>query len=67
MEPIRTCVACGRKGEKSALQRFVWGEDSPIRDTDGCAPGRGAYCCRDERCLERFAGQRKKWKRVFRL
>ncbi|WP_136797911.1 MULTISPECIES: YlxR family protein [Desulfosediminicola] len=66
-EPVRTCVACGRKDIKSNLQRFVWRGDSPIIDETGRETGRGAYCCKVERCLQRFVKQNKKWKRVFRL
>jgi len=30
-------------------------------------PGRGAYCCIDGLCCERFHERRKKWKYLFRL
>ncbi|MBM9529374.1 YlxR family protein [Desulfoprunum benzoelyticum] len=66
-EPVRTCAACGTKRGKGEMQRFVWGDEQPVRDADGRCKGRGAYCCRDEICLERFLSQKKKWKRLFRL
>ncbi|WP_370362781.1 YlxR family protein [Desulfopila sp. IMCC35008] len=65
--PQRTCVSCGRKTEKTELKRFVWGENSPLEDIPGTASGRGAYCCRNEKCVHSMKVQQKKWKRLFRL
>ncbi|KAB2888677.1 MAG: YlxR family protein [Desulfobulbaceae bacterium] len=66
-EPIRSCAACGRKRPKKELRRFVWGSDQPLADPDGRFDGRGAYCCNDQSCYDRFLNRKKKWKRLFRL
>lgn len=65
--PVRTCCACGRKREKVELVRFVWQHGEIITDFRKILPGRGAYCCSDEKCLAMFMKQQKKWKRIFRL
>ncbi|RPH40520.1 MAG: YlxR family protein [Desulfobulbaceae bacterium] len=66
-ESIRTCIGCGEKKQKIALQRFVWRDEQPVYDPSGHASGRGAYCCLNEVCLHKFTNQKKKWKRIFRL
>ena len=48
--PVRTCICCGAKREKKALIRLVLDENGlVVRDHQG--KGRGAYTCRDEKCL----------------
>ncbi|WP_420811265.1 DUF448 domain-containing protein [Desulfosediminicola flagellatus] len=47
--------------------RFVWHNDAPMPDKSGYKSGRGAYCCKSEKCMQKFLKQNKKWKRVFRL
>ena len=63
---IRTCCVCGEKNEKSRLFRFVW-SNGPELDEAQVRDGRGAYCCREGKCLQNFRIRQKKWKRVFRL
>lgn len=42
----RTCIACGRQGDKTGLLRIVRAADGSVRfDATGRAPGRGAYVC----------------------
>ena len=51
--PVRACVACRSVRLKRELTRLVCGDDNRVRaDPTGRAPGRGAYVCRDQACLE---------------
>ena len=51
--PVRTCAACRRKGEKDALLRWVVGaEGRAVPDVRAVLPGRGAYVCRADACLD---------------
>ncbi len=52
---------------KEGLSRFVWRDGTVQIDIEQKMAGRGAYCCRKERCMEAFLRQEKKWKRLFRL
>lgn len=51
--PLRKCVGCGEMiGKKGAL-RVVRDKDGNISvDPTGKKSGRGAYICKDEKCLE---------------
>ncbi len=52
-KPMRRCVGCGESKEKKELIRVVRDTDGQIHiDTTGRANGRGAYICRDKKCLE---------------
>ncbi len=52
-KPMRRCVGCGISKEKSELIRVIRDTEGNIRlDPTGRANGRGAYVCRDEKCLE---------------
>ncbi len=51
--PVRMCIACREGRPKDALVRIVktkQGEIAP--DMSGKADGRGAYICREERCMD---------------
>lgn len=51
--PLRKCVACRERKEKRDLIRVVNDpEKGPIVDTTGKANGRGAYLCRDVKCIQ---------------
>ncbi len=50
-QPIRMCVFCRRKLPKVELTRFVKYDGVIVRDDTGSLPGRGAYCCKDDRCV----------------
>jgi len=52
---------------KDQLNRFVWFDDTVQVDTEQRLEGRGAYCCKNEQCVEMFFKQKKKWRRLFRL
>ena len=53
--PVRTCLGCGGKRPQQELLRFVAGREGHILlDKKGRLPGRGAYCCPDQKCLAGF-------------
>lgn len=52
--PMRMCVGCREMKPKKELVRVVRNKEGAISiDLVGKAPGRGAYVCRDNACLER--------------
>lgn len=52
--PERSCAACRTKRRKSELMRFARiSSGSVVFDPSGSAPGRGAWVCTTEECLER--------------
>jgi len=58
--PQRSCIACRQAGAKSGLLRVVRTPQGEVRlDETGKLAGRGAYLCRNERCLEQAAKQKK--------
>ncbi|RLB27168.1 MAG: DUF448 domain-containing protein [Deltaproteobacteria bacterium] len=64
--PIRTCIACGKKRNKKDLIRLVLDSDGWIVvDGSGCAPGRGAYICKNKECWSGLQN-RKVLARAFR-
>ena len=65
MEPVRTCVGCGRKAAKRELVRYTAVDGVLTPDPAGNAPGRGAYTCPQQACLER-AARRRAFVRVLR-
>jgi hypothetical protein len=52
--PLRRCVGCGGRHPKPDLVRLV---ADPVRgvdvDSTRTRGGRGAYLCRDEKCMKR--------------
>ncbi len=65
-EPVRTCLGCGKKFVKSKLLRFVLVVNKVVPDTGALVSGRGAYCCRDEKCIKLFVKNKKRVSRAFR-
>jgi len=53
--PIRKCVACGERRPKKELIRIVYDrkEESISIDKKGKLPGRGAYICPQNECLNK--------------
>ena len=66
---MRTCVVCRKQFAKSELQRFVWERKAEkiLLDKTQMMPGRGAYCCVEETCRQRFLTHAQRWKKAFRL
>lgn len=57
--PIRQCVACREHREKPLLARVVrTPEGAVVYDSRGKVPGRGAYLCPSEACLEKAVKSR---------
>ena len=50
--PLRTCLGCGQKGLKGDLVRIVMVDGVLMVDTERRLPGRGAYICPREECVE---------------
>ena len=50
--PIRTCIGCRGKFPKKDLLRFVpVAAENLQADSTGKLPGRGAYVCRSQACI----------------
>ncbi len=48
----RTCISCFKKSKKDEFFRIVKAKDNgAVIDTEGNAFGRGAYLCKDEKCI----------------
>lgn len=61
--PQRSCMGCGEKKDKKDLIRIVKDKEGNLSvDKTGKAPGRGAYLCDAQECLEKA----KKAKRLER-
>ncbi|MBR1710553.1 MAG: YlxR family protein, partial [Clostridia bacterium] len=57
--PMRMCVGCREMKEKKSLLRVVkHAEKGIVFDPGGKVPGRGAYICRSEECLEKARKQK---------
>lgn len=57
--PMRQCLGCREMKEKKELIRVVRTPDGQVQlDFKGKVPGRGAYVCRSQDCLEKAAKTR---------
>jgi len=64
--PVRTCIGCMAKKNKSELLRFILREDGAVfLDREQNSPGRGAYLCPDKNCLD-IAIKKNQFARAFR-
>ena len=53
-KPIRRCVGCGASKEKAELYRIIrTPENEILLDKTGRKNGRGAYICKDVKCIEK--------------
>ncbi len=60
---LRKCTGCGEMKDKRELVRVVRNKEGEISlDLTGKKPGRGAYICKDKKCLK----QAQKAKRIER-
>jgi predicted RNA-binding protein YlxR (DUF448 family) len=57
-EPIRTCVGCRRRADKSTLIRIVQAGADLVVDVRQREPGRGAYLHPETGCLEQAIKKR---------
>ena len=62
--PERTCVGCRTRRPQAELVRVVLRDGAVVPAGPG-SPGRGAYLCRDEKCLA-AAQKRRAFTRAFR-
>jgi len=54
--PMRMCIGCRQMMPKKDLIRVVKGPEGSIDlDLKGKAPGRGAYLCRNQVCIDKAA------------
>ena len=51
MKPQRMCAVCREMKSRDELYRVVKTPDGVVLDTVGKINGRGAYICRDEKCI----------------
>jgi predicted RNA-binding protein YlxR (DUF448 family) len=49
--PLRRCVACRGQKPRSALLRVAGVEGKAVFDARAALPGRGAWLCKEEKCL----------------
>ena len=49
--PLRKCVSCNERREKRELIRIAVVDGKPVVDKTSRLNGRGAYLCRDEKCI----------------
>ncbi len=64
--PIRTCVVCRKKDDKKLMLRYILEQGVPVPDERQQKEGRGAYCCAEESCVQKFVCGTKRWQRAFR-
>jgi len=58
--PIRTCIGCGKKGEKWGFIRIGLTKDGRLLiSPDAKGEGRGAYVCPNERCIREAVKQKR--------
>lgn len=64
--PQRKCIVCGENKDKNDLIRIVKNkEEGIILDPTGKKNGRGAYICKNEKCIEE-AKKKRKLEKVFK-
>jgi predicted RNA-binding protein YlxR (DUF448 family) len=63
--PIRTCLGCGKKGQKHHFVRFAVVNGQIAVDDQCRLTGRGAYCCLHEKCLRDLIKKAKKLARAL--
>ena len=53
-KPARRCMGCNESKEKNELIRIVKSQEGKIEvDLTGKKNGRGAYICKNEKCLDK--------------
>ncbi len=60
MESLRTCIGCGHKKPQTDMIRIVRDRSGHLAVQTGKAlPGRGAYVCGEESCVDAMIRRRK--------
>lgn len=57
--PVRECIVCGEKFEKSKLLRVAKIDEKIIFDKNGKSGGRGAYICKNPDCYDKLIKKRR--------
>lgn len=65
MEPVRTCLGCRKRADKSSLLRVVAQDGEVVADASASLPGRGAWVHPTHKCIE-SAQQRRAFARALR-
>ena len=50
--PTRSCLACRQRDSKASLHRFTIASGTIVADPSASKPGRGAYLCHRQSCLD---------------
>jgi len=58
MEPVRTCVGCRTRADRSSLLRIVVQDSKLVVDPTATLPGRGAWLHPQLHCLDRAITRR---------
>ena len=66
MEPVRTCVGCRSRANRSTLVRLVVRDSEIVVDDRAVLPGRGAWLHPDIECF-RLAEKKRAFARAFRV
>lgn len=66
MEPVRTCLGCRSRADKSSLLRVVAANGAVTPDPSATLPGRGAWVHPTTQCVEK-AIARKTFGRALRV
>ncbi|SEC07279.1 hypothetical protein SAMN04489806_2520 [Paramicrobacterium humi] len=66
MDPVRTCIGCRMRAERSSLLRVVARESELVVDETASLPGRGAWLHPTVACFDR-AVKRKAFGRALRV
>lgn len=64
--PIRTCISCGNKRPKGDLYRLVGEEGVAVWDDQQKKPGRGAYVCKLDPCLNLLMKKKRQLSRTLK-
>jgi len=66
MEPVRTCLGCRKRADRSSLLRVVAQDGEVVADVSASASGRGAWVHPTQKCVE-TARERKAFGRALRV
>ena len=61
----RTCIVCRQKKDKNQMTRIVCDGENVLIDNEKKQKGRGAYICKDEKCLNMLI-KNKSLNRIFK-
>lgn len=63
---MRRCIACYESFPQDKLARFVLIDGKVVPDFSGREKGRGAYLCKNDKCLE-LAMKKRAFNRTFKM